>query len=60
MSMPSALVFKEICMLMLFDSVFFFSFLFVFKNMGTKGTTHKGKRFLAQVKGCLLCRREVC
>ncbi|TKY74727.1 Phospholipase D alpha 1 [Spatholobus suberectus] len=24
-----------------------------------KGTTHKGKRFLAQVKGCLLCRPEI-
>ncbi|XP_061341037.1 phospholipase D alpha 1-like [Gastrolobium bilobum] len=24
-----------------------------------KDTTHKGKRFLAQVKGCLLCRPEI-
>ncbi|CAK8568631.1 unnamed protein product [Lathyrus sativus] len=28
-------------------------------NFCRKGTTHKGKRFLAQVKGCLLCRPEI-
>jgi hypothetical protein len=41
----------------LFQSVLLFHFLV--KYCGTKGTTNKGKRFLAQVKGCLLCRPEV-